>query len=218
MTPTLKQLLLTPLIIATAAWGGEPSAMANSIESKTDETAASQNSKSVIQGYECVQNKDNYSTITHTDRGPIELIVWESTFWGNRWTPSARCQIISKRFQNLTNQGHLNYINIGRMNNENVICATSETGKEGCLPNGLLITLEPKDNPYDVLEALFYSRKNPSAGGVRRADGKPIDFHQLLKDRSPLQQSEVKSNPPNVLPKPPLEDNQVNPQSPPLPW
>ncbi|WP_299402448.1 COP23 domain-containing protein [Acaryochloris sp. IP29b_bin.148] len=219
MQTILKNISL--LILTAAVMGGangEQVALANAVESSTEDTASTRRGATVRERYECVQNGDKYSTVAHTARGPIEIIVWESTFFGAKWTPAVRCQAVSKRFQALSDQGRLKYLNAGRMNYENVICVTSKTGKEGCLKGGLLLTLEPKDNPFDVLNDLFYSRQNPSAGGTRRNNGKPIDFVRLLNERAPMAQSSDVPTTPEVVPNGKGLEGEKPVPGQPIPW
>ncbi|MGR3279115.1 COP23 domain-containing protein [Acaryochloris marina NIES-2412] len=191
MKKNLQYIFTLPLILTAAVGGvnGEQPALAKPIEHSTNDTASTKPGAAYREHYECKKDGYKYSTIAHTERGAIEIIVWESKFFGKKWTPSVRCQAVSARFQALSDQGRLKYLNVGRMNYENVICVTSKTGKEGCLKDGLLLTLEPKDNPHNILNDLFYSRQNPSAGGIRRNTGKPIDFKRLLNERPPITQA-----------------------------
>jgi Circadian oscillating protein COP23 len=110
-------------------------------------------------------------TLAKTRRGNVEMIRWKSTFFKNGvndFTPMSRCTEVSRRFQDFYNQGILSYLTTGKMNAQNVICAAEEYGGP-C--SGLLLTLEPKDNPQQVLQELMNIRTHASGGPLTRGSG-----------------------------------------------
>jgi len=80
------------------------------------------------------------------------IIVWKNE--ANKKTslnPTMRCQEVAKRFQLAYDQGVLEYLTYGQMNNQQVICATQDYGGP-C--QQLILTLKPEDKPMAVLNQL----------------------------------------------------------------
>lgn len=93
------------------------------------------------------------ATVANTPAGQRTVIRWVSGYFsGSGYTPMTRCREVSERFQNYMNQGVLNYITTGYMNNQPVVCVTSSDGG-GC--QGLLFTLKSGENASRVLQQLF---------------------------------------------------------------
>ncbi|MGR3277115.1 COP23 domain-containing protein [Acaryochloris marina NIES-2412] len=217
--PVLRWLLTASCVAYGVSYSQQ--VMANPAVPSVGNTTANREGNTFREQYVCVKEGGKYATIAQTQKGPIELIVWESTFFGPQYTPEQRCQMVSQRFQTLWDSGRLKFLNAGRMNRQNVICATSKTGIEGCLKDGLLITLEPKDDPHNVLNELFFSRRT-RAGGTFRNNRKPIDFKRLLKERSPIAQPA--QNLPTTPVKAPMNEpgptqiTKPTPSGQPIPW
>lgn len=124
--------------------------------------------------YQCVTRNGKPTTIVETKRGKIELIVWESKFFGTSgWSPERRCQAVTQRFQQFSDNGTLRLITSGRMNNQPVICVAENKAGQGvtCKGDGLLMTLQPKDNPQQVMKDLFNISARVSGGGITRGQG-----------------------------------------------
>ena len=69
--------------------------------------------------------------------------------WNREWTPKKRCEVVSPRFQQAYEQGDLNYLSWGWMNNQMVICGTSNFG--GPCEAFLLTLREGKDDPEKII-------------------------------------------------------------------
>ncbi len=129
--------------------------------------------------YECLRTKDNkLLTVAHTPRGRIEMVSWASLFFGKQWSPERRCHTVSDRFQNFSDANQLKFVSTGVVNNYNVLCVSEEEGD--CMNNGLLITLEPKDKPVQVLEGMF-NYEIPITRGPA-----VVDIETLLEVREPI--------------------------------
>jgi hypothetical protein len=125
-------------------------------------------------------NKTVPTTFAHTKRGNVPVIRWESTFFSssNVYTPQKRCEEVSRRFQKYYSEGTLAYLTAGQMNAQNVICVSDEYGGP-C--QGLLLTLEPKDNPQVVLKDLLNAR-NRAGGPLTRSTGSLyVDMNNFLE-------------------------------------
>ncbi len=126
------------------------------------------------------------TTMAKTKRGNVAMIRWQSTYFsanGKSFTPQDRCQEVSRRFQTFYQDGVLAYLTTGKMNAQNVICVSDEYGGP-C--QGLLLTLEPKDNPEEVLKALLNVRTR-ARGAITRSTGTSyVDVQEFL-DSAPVE-------------------------------
>jgi Circadian oscillating protein COP23 len=132
-------------------------------------------------------------TMARTQRGNVAMIRWKSTFFNNArqdFTPMNRCMEVSRRFQTFYSQGILSYLTTGVMNDQNVICVAEEYGGP-C--SGLLLTLEPKDNPQQVLKELMDIRNRASGPITRSAGPAYFDVEQFL-ETAPVQTEPVTPN------------------------
>jgi hypothetical protein len=126
------------------------------------------------------------TTLASTRRGNVAMIFWKSTFFaqnGQGFSPIDRCQEVSRRFQAFYKDGVLSYLTTGKMNNQNVICVSDEYGGP-C--QGLLLTLEPKDNPEQVLQELLNVRARARGPLVRGSGSSYIDVQDFL-DNAPVE-------------------------------
>lgn len=82
------------------------------------------------------------------------VIRWVSDFGDKvNYTPQKRCEEVSNRLQNYSNQGLLNYITTGKENGLDTICVAKDKERGGpCL---LLWTLKPGTNPKLVRHQLL---------------------------------------------------------------
>lgn len=160
--------------------------------------------------YSCVQRNGNPTTIVKTSRGTIELIVWQSNFFGN-WNPLKRCQEVTSRFQKFSNAGEMRYVTTGIINGLNVICIADPKNPKPnvCKNNGLLITLEPKDIPEQVKNELFdIAGKVQGGRGTKRGGCQESSFYtrpilqldSFLDCVPTIEETPDNSNNPNLKP------------------
>jgi len=91
------------------------------------------------------------TTFAWTPRGKIAIIRWKSNWAANTgYTPEARCNAVSPRFDEAYQNGTLVYLTNGRLNNQKVICTTREAND--C--DTVLLTLQPDENELMVLRQL----------------------------------------------------------------
>jgi len=102
--------------------------------------------------YRCIDREGTPVTVIDTPRGSIDLIVWSKDLLP-QYAPRNRCEIITDRFQKHASTNNLRFISWGTVNDSRAICVSDANGK--CQPDGLLITLNPQDNPELVLRQLF---------------------------------------------------------------
>lgn len=152
-------------------------------------TVNKQQVKSSVQ-YRCMEREGTPATVAYTSRGAIELIRWQNDYFSaSSYTPTRRCQEVSTRFQNHSDANNLRFISTGKINNYNAICISEKTGS--CKPDGLLLTLQPGENPEEVLRSLFNLRDRASRGGITRTSNssrkikETIDLDRFLAN-SPI--------------------------------
>lgn len=178
--------------------------------------------------YSCISHEGKPSTVVDTAKGRVLLIVWESDFFKNSgWTPQKRCEEVTRRFQEFSDNKTLRYLTTGKMKGQNVICVGKAAGGSTyqCLDNGLLLTLEGNnDNPNQVLQNLFQATR-ASGSSLRRAGGNKyaLEFDKFI-DQAPLieQATTPQILTPNIEPTPPPKNSKAsepqkeNPDCPPL--
>jgi Circadian oscillating protein COP23 len=134
------------------------------------------------------------TTIARTQRGNVLMIYWKSNFFTNSlsdYTPESRCIEVSRRFQTFYSKGNLTYLTTGKINDQNVICVAEEYGGP-C--KGLLLTLESKDNPQQVLRDLMDVRVNAKGPITRSAGSTYIDLEEFL-EAAPIQDEALSASP-----------------------
>ena len=150
-----------------------------------------------VNTYKCLTIKGQPTTVVDTPRGRISLIVWQSGFFSRGgWTPERRCQEVSNRFQHHENTRNLRYISTGTLNGYNIICVAEKQetidrdNSYQCQNNGLILTLENKDDPNQVMRELFNLAARASGGPITRG-GKPtkmiIDLEEFLDKAEPIE-------------------------------
>jgi hypothetical protein len=140
------------------------------------------------------------TTFARTKRGNVPVIRWQSTFFqaSSIYTPLKRCEEVSRRFQKYYSDGTLAYLTAGQMNTQNVICVSEEYGGP-C--QGLLLTLEPKDNPQAVLKDLLNAR-NRAGGPLTRSTGAIyVDMDNFLETTPVEEDLSSKTSPRATMPK-----------------
>jgi Circadian oscillating protein COP23 len=141
-----------------------------------------------------VTGDETPTTMARTQRGNVLMIHWKSTFFANRlndFTPESRCLEVSRRFQAFYSQGTLSYLTTGKINDQNVICVAQEYGG-AC--KGLLLTLEPKDDPQEILRDLMDVRINAKGPITRGTSPIYIDVEEFL-DAAPVQDKSLSAVP-----------------------
>lgn len=137
--------------------------------------------------YSCLNYKGKPTTVVDTKRGKIQLIVWESDYFRDSgWNPQKRCQEVTKRFQDFSDQGILKFVTTGKMNKYPVICVGKQVPGGGyqCRPDGLLLTLQMNDNPDKVLKDLFTNAAK--VGGIPVTRGNTVVSLSQLIDNLPV--------------------------------
>ncbi len=93
------------------------------------------------------------TTFVNTPSGNLPLIRWKShVFEPSGYTPDVRCRDVSQRFNRFYNQGILNFVTTGVVNNQPVVCVASTMGG-ACTE--VLFTLKPGQSATRTIQQLF---------------------------------------------------------------
>ncbi len=109
-------------------------------------------------GFWCNSTSNPPLTVYQDSQGGQELwIKWVSDYFsGSGWTPTRRCAEVSQRLEDYRVRRELDFVTIGVMNNQPVICtATQDQGP--CV--GLIYTLKPDQDPIATLNQFFAWRE-----------------------------------------------------------
>lgn len=189
-TRSVAQLLTALMLMVGATATIDPSS-----SSAQSSSPSSDNSRTKPVNFVCAKSNDAPVTLARTPRGDIAVIRWASGFFsGAGFTPQKRCEEVSSRFQTYHSNGTLKYLTTGRVNNQPVICTAQNRGS-GC--RDVLITLEPEDNPNQVLRQLLSIRSGASSGPLSRGGStRPlyINLYEYL-NRAPVEASSSDSQP-----------------------
>ncbi|MBF2028228.1 MAG: hypothetical protein IGS48_15925 [Oscillatoriales cyanobacterium C42_A2020_001] len=100
------------------------------------------------------------TTYVNTPSGNIPLIRWVSHYFEHSgYTPDVRCRDVSQRFNTFYNQGILNFVTTGYVNNLPVVCVASDRGGP-C--TGVLFTLKSGQSATRTIQQLFDVRAGAS--------------------------------------------------------
>ncbi|NMG07294.1 COP23 domain-containing protein [Brasilonema sp. UFV-L1] len=135
--------------------------------------------------YFCGMNKDGIPTTYARNAAgrKIPVISWQRN-WSSKFSPRARCEAVSARFQSASVEGVLNYLTTGTVNGQKVLCAASRYGGT-C--SHLLLTLRADDDASQVIENLRQMGYTASGPIVQSEDDSPqvyVDMNQLLREES----------------------------------
>jgi len=123
------------------------------------------------QGYDKQTNGKLPTTfVRKSDGSKAKLVIWETDYFTRSgFPPEERCQEVSPRFNEAYHSQSLDdYITIGQMNDQTVIC-TAKAANAPC--DRLLLTLRPKDNPEAILEHLAGQLSGKQTGALRHTGG-----------------------------------------------
>lgn len=191
---------------------------------------ASQPSQAQSTTFVCETTGGTPTTYAVTPRGYVPVIRWVSHhFSGSGYTPQQRCAEVTSRFQTYYNDGSLNFITTGIMNDQPVVCVT---GTYGGSCTGLLFTLKQGENASRVIQQLFDVRVGASGplyestnGGASNSNSPIyIDMNEYLNNTAvdPAASGNTQSTPSNSPTTNPTNSNSPttsnSPQTPTSNW
>lgn len=113
-------------------------------------------------GFWCAMSSGAPATLYQNRQGAVEpWIYWTSdAFSGSGYTPERRCQEVSSRLETYRRNRQLQFITVGRMNNQNVICTASQVNGR-C--EKLIYTLKAGQDPIATLYNFLAWREGQAA-------------------------------------------------------
>ena len=103
------------------------------------------------------------------------LIIWKiDDFKG--YPPEKRCRLVSQKFQDNQNTGHLNYIVSGQANGWPVLCASKQNYDYivDCPDPNVLMTLLPGDDSQEMIRKLQQINTGDSNTALRHSSDKAL--------------------------------------------
>ena len=164
------------------------------------------NSPNLSRGFFCDTSTGIPETHYQGESGASEVwIRWGSDFFSSSgYDPLTRCRAVSGRLENYRRGGRLNYMGVGQMNGQNIICTAIQPGS--CL--GLIYTLKPQQDPVETLQQFMQHRKGAVGIAPLYESEDGADYTPFVDVRPFLAENRDSDTVPNSnLP-------QVNPQTP----
>ena len=136
------------------------------------------------EGYDKASQQRLPTTYAFTAGQKRAIIRWSTEYFsGSGWDPQTRCEEVSPRFQKAYENGSLNLITNGKMNNQPVICTALQHGGS-CVD--LLITLrdgnhgQPADNGPQLVKELGQILNGTATGPMQHnSDGEAQLYVQV---------------------------------------
>lgn len=153
--------------------------------------------------FHCETDAGEPATIAkHPNRGDVTIIIWSSDYFEQSgWNPPARCEQVSRKFQQNQESRKLNYIVSGRFNGYPVLCASRQVYAEvvNCSDSAVLMTLRPGDNSQEFINKIAELNTDRSVSpirhsadilqSVRGSNLKAIDVGVMLRYSAPTRYS-----------------------------
>ena len=118
------------------------------------------------------QNKDYVTVARRGNRQTPPMIIWKDTSFGAKYTPQARCQIVSQRLTKaVSSSGKLNSLDMthGIVNSTPVICYITRKGGK-CNSQNILFSLKTSERGQEqkiLAELLNFSKLGSGSPTVR---------------------------------------------------
>ena len=118
------------------------------------------------------QNKDYVTVARRGNRQTPPMIIWKDTSFGAKYTPQARCQIVSQRLTKaVSSSGKLNSLDMthGIVNSTPVICYITRKGDK-CNSQNILFSLKASERGQEqkiLAELLNFSKLGSGSPTVR---------------------------------------------------
>ena len=118
------------------------------------------------------QNKDYVTVARRGNRQTPPMIIWKDTSFGAKYTPQARCQIVSQRLTKaVSSSGKLNSLDMthGIVNSTPVICYITRKGDK-CNSQNILFSLKTSERGQEqkiLAELLNFSKLGSGSPTVR---------------------------------------------------
>jgi hypothetical protein len=111
---------------------------------------------------------------------PTVLFVWKSEFFGTKFAPQQRCQIVSAKIQTAFQQGRI-YLGSGieKATGAGVICAVADP-KQPCDRNNMILTMKTYQNADETIEQIGDIMKGKTGRPIYQSSGgKRVNLRDL---------------------------------------
>jgi hypothetical protein len=141
--------------------------------------------------FTCGTNAGSPATIVKTaQHGDVTIITWDSGFFQDSgFDNKTRCDMVTKKFQSLYDQGSLKYFTAGTASKQPIICAVPSMDSP-CNSDSQLFTLKPDSNAEETLQKLFGVRRGASSESLNENENPSasertyLDFEAFLQDKA----------------------------------
>jgi Circadian oscillating protein COP23 len=111
---------------------------------------------------------------------PTVLFVWKSEFFGTKFAPQQRCQIVSAKIQTAFQQGRI-YLGSGieKATGAGVICAVADP-KQPCDRNNMILTMKTYQNADETIDQIGDIMKGKTGRPIYQSSGgKRVNLRDL---------------------------------------
>ena len=127
--------------------------------------------------------------------GSVKIIEWKTTEFGEKFSPQARCNLVSQKFQQYAQAGTLKYFTTGSVNRQPVICAVAQKN-DPCNANSMVYTLKKGSNARATLKHLLDVRSGSSHSALNETESRIyIDFDQVVETKAKVSTHEPEDTP-----------------------
>lgn len=119
------------------------------------------------------------TTVARNERGDIRMIIWNSPEWTEAgYPPEKRCREVSSKFQTYYNNGTLDYITTGMMNDQLVVCV-ARVKDDPCTAS--LFNIKNGSKPSSTLLKIFRLRAQIGGPIYQSDDRIYINMNEYLR-------------------------------------
>lgn len=142
--------------------------------------SAPKNSQSTIPtNFNCVQQPNGWATVAQRGNAVSQnpLLTWNSTEFGDEWTPEQRCQTVSKRLTEVVakNGGKLAKLDLttGKVDNGYTVICVVTAGQKSCDRQNMLFTLNKQNSqtPGEILVKITNFAKGAASNSTTAESG-----------------------------------------------
>lgn len=153
--------------------------------SATSTVIATQPAASQESIFSCDNSSGVPTTVVRSPKhGSVKIIEWKTTEFGEKFSPQARCNAVSKKFEKYAKAGTLKYFTTGSVNRQPVICAVAHKTAP-CNAKSMLYTLKKGSNARTTLKQLLDIRSGSSSGALNETESRIyIDFEKVVEAKA----------------------------------
>jgi len=152
-----------------------PVTTASSLTASAPKTSGS----TIPTNFNCVQQPNGWATVAQRGNAVSQnpLLTWNSTEFGDEWTPEQRCQTVSKRLTEVVakNGGKLAKLDLttGKVDNGYTVICVVTAGQKSCDRQNMLFTLNKQNSqtPGEILVKITNFAKGTASNSTTAEKG-----------------------------------------------